>query len=249
MASNPLIGSGWGSQPTSNQGQNQNMFSGTNPIQIPGAPGVGGPGLSSPGQGAGKATAYGNPGGFKNPLGNTEIGRNAGLNNIMAGQMKNQLAPQFANLMGQYGGAAGNYFSNLMNLGSPYYQQKQTEGFNQGVQQNQNAMAQAQQGLNASGYGFGPSGARAAMLGGMQQQGAQNIAEQYLQNLFQNEQMQNLGAQGMSSLAGMFNPTQLLGGTSVGTYSTQPQSFGQTFDQIMGGIGSILPKPPSGGGN
>jgi hypothetical protein len=235
--SNPLTGSGWGATP---QGQGQNMFQGTNPIQIPGMPGPGSQGISSPGQNSGQPTSYGNPGGFGNPLGNTEIGRNAGLNNIIAGQMKNYLAPQFAQLMGQYGNQAGNFFQNLTNLGSPYYQQKQTEGFQQGVNQNQNAMSGALQGLNASGYGYGPSGARAAMIGGMQQQGSQNLAEQYLQNLFQNEQMQMAGAQGLQGMASMFNPSQMLGGTSVGTYSTQPSTFAQNFNQIASGIGDLM---------
>lgn len=216
-----------------------NVLGNTNPINAPVPPGLGTPGISSPGQNAGKSTAWGNPGGFGNPLGPNEINRNIGLENVISGQMKNMLAPQFAQLMGQYGGQAGNYFTNLMNLGSPYYQQKQTEGFNQGVQQNQNAAAQARQQLNAQGYGNTPSGANAAMIGGMQQAGAQSLAENYLQNLFQNEQMQALGGQGLSSLAGMFNPAQMLSGTSAGA-NIQPQSsFFQNFANVLGGIGSL----------
>ena len=97
-----------------------------------------------------------NPGGYSNPQGANEINRNMGLTNIMAGQQKNFLAPQFTQRMGQFGNQAGNlygqvapYFQSLMNLGSPYYQQHQQEGFNQGVQQNQNAAAQARQQLQA----------------------------------------------------------------------------------------------------
>lgn len=229
-SSNPLTGGSWGNTPVGNM----------NPINLMAPPGLGTPGISSPGQSAGHSTAWGNPGGFKNPLGPNEINRNIGLENVMSGQMKNMLAPQFANLMGQYGGQAGNFFQNLMNLGSPYYQQKQTEGFNQGVQQNQNAAGQARQQLSAQGYGNTPSGAEAAMLGGMQQAGAQSLSEQYLQNLFQNEQMQAAGAQGLSSLAGMFNPAQMLGGTSAGANITPQSTFFDNFKNIGQGIGAMF---------
>lgn len=181
-----------------------------------------------------------NPGGYSNPGGANEINRNMGLTNIAAGQMKNQMAPFFAQLMQQYGGQAGDFFKNLMNLGSPYYQQKQLEGFQQGVQQNQNASAQAQEQLRAQGYGNTPSGANAAMIGGMNQAGSQSLAEQYLQNLFQNELMQGAGASGLSQLAGMFNPAQLLGGTGLGSNVQAPSTFFQDFLQTAQGIGSLM---------
>jgi len=128
----------------------------------------------------------------------------------------------------------------LMNLGSPYYQQQQQAGFTQGVGQNQNAAAQAKQQLQSQGYGNTPSGANAAMIGGMAQQGSQNLAEQYLQNLFQNEAMQAQGASGISQLAGMFNPAQLLGGTSLGANVQAPSTFFQNFDQTAQGIAALL---------
>lgn len=223
--SNPLTGGSWGSSP------NQPTIGGSSPW-LTGTPGITGPPVGNGGQ----QTSWYNPGGFGNPTGANEINRNVGLTNILSGQMKNQLAPQFAQLMQQYGGQAGEFFKNLMNLGSPYYQQKQQEGFTQGNQQNQNAGAQAQQQLRAQGYGNTPSGANAAMIGGMAQQGSQNLAEQYLQNLFQNEQMQALGAQGISSLAGMFNPTQLLSGTSAGANIQPTSSFFQNFSDIMNSL-------------
>lgn len=221
--SNPLVDSGWNSP-------NAAPFN-PSPIQI-----------GTPGQGAfGQSGAtFGNPGGYGNPRGNREIERNLGLSNIVAAQMKNQLAPQWAKLMGQYGQNAGNFFQNLMNFGSPFYKQKQTEAFNQGVQQNQNAMGQAQQQLRSQGYGSTPSGANAAMIGGMNQQGSQNLAEQYLQNLFQNEQMQLGGAQGEAGVAQMFNPQPLLSGTGLGTGLTPTSSFFQNFHDIMSGIGSAM---------
>jgi hypothetical protein len=159
-----------------------------------------------------------------------------GITNIQAGQFKNLLAPQMAALFSKYGTGAGDFFKQLMNLGSPYYQQKQTEGFNQGVQQNNNAAASAKQQIEAKGYGAAPSGAEAATIGGMEMQGSQNIAEQYLRNLFQNEQMQMAGAQGEAGVAGMFNPSPVLGGTSVGANVTAPSSFFQDFNQIMSSL-------------
>jgi len=233
MATNPLIGAGWNVQP--GMGQQNQMFG--NPLSLPQ-----------------QQQPNTNPGGYSNPQGANEINRNMGLTNMMAGQMKNFLAPQFTQQMGQYGQQAGNtygqvapFFRNLMNLGSPYYQQKQLEGFQQGNQQNQNAAAMARQQLASQGYGATPSGANAAMLGGMQQQGAQNLAENYLQNLFQNENMQMQGAQGLGTLgqsfaglAGMFNPTQLLGGTGLGSNVQAPPSFFQNMNQTLQGIGSLF---------
>jgi hypothetical protein len=220
-ASNPLMGSGWGNQP-----------GGQAPFQMPLLQ------PPSPNSGGFGGGGYGNPGGFSNPFGANEINRNVGVNNIISGQMKNQLAPQFAQLMQQYGGQAGNFFQQLMNLGSPYYKQKQMEGFQQGVNQNQNATAGAQQRLASQGYGNSPSGANAAMIGGMQMQGSQNLAEQYLQNLFQNEQMQGAGAQGLSQLAGIFNPAQMLSGSSVGANVQAPPSFFQNFQSMLSGLGA-----------
>lgn len=201
--------------------------------------------LSLPGTGYGdkfasKTPSYGNPGGFGNPLGGKETSRNVMLNNIIAGQMKNMLAPQFATLMGQYGGQAGDYFKNLMNLGSPYYQQKQSEAMNQGVTQNNNAQGLARQQLAAQGVGATPSGTTAAMIGGMNQGGAQSLAQAYLQNLFQNENLQAQGAQGLSSLAQLFNPTQLLGGTSAGAEPVTSSNFFDNFKSITSGIGSLF---------
>lgn len=181
-----------------------------------------------------------NPGGYGNPKGANEINRNMGLTNIAAGQMKNQLASLFAPLMQQYGGQAANFFQNLMNLGSPYYQQHQTEGFNQQLNQNQNAAAMAKQQLASQGYGNTPSGANAAMIGGMNQAGAQSMAEQYLQNLFANEALQSQGAAGIANLAGMFNPGQMLGGTSIGANVQAPPTFFQNFDAMAQGIGSLM---------
>lgn len=226
---NPLTGASWGA---SNNGPAMNASTPQNLLSLPGS-GYGAPDGS-------KTPAYGNPGGFGNPLGGKETDRNVMMNNIIAGQMKNMLAPQFATLMGQYGGQAGNYFQNLMNLGSPYYQQQQSASNQAGVTQNNNAQGLARQQLAAQGVGNTPSGATAAMIGGMNQGGAQSLAQMYLQNLFQNENLQAQGAQGLSSLASLFNPTQLLGGTSAGASPVTSPTGPETFGQIMGGIGSVF---------
>jgi hypothetical protein len=204
----------------------------TNPISLP-STGFG----SKQGFGTG---GYGNPANFGDYGATGQLNKNLMLDNVIAGQMKNQLAPQFASLMGQYGGDAAGFFKQLMDLGSPFYKQKQQEAFTQGNQQNQNAMGEAQQELASKGYGSGPSGANAAMIGGMNQQGAQSLAEQYLQNLFQNENLQAQGAGGMASLASLFNPTQLLGGTSLGTTPAPGQSGIQNFQGIASGISSLF---------
>jgi hypothetical protein len=220
MATNPLIGSGWSSTPQPMDNSGQSGLFGQGPIPPSGA--------------------WGNPGGYGNPRGGREIQRNAAFNNIIAGQYKNQLAPQWEALFKSGGSDAMNFFRQLMNQGSPYYQQKQAEAFRQGVGQNQNAMADAQQRLQQQGYGSTPSGANAAMIGGMESAGANNLAEQYLQNLFQNEQMQMAGAQGVGQTAQMFNPTQMLGGTSIGSDINIPSSFAQNFASIGQGIGGMF---------
>lgn len=227
-AANPLTGSGW-----------TNPIQSTNPISL------------DPNYGQGEHGSFGGgPGGNPGNLGDFgstgSLNKNLMLDNVTAGQMKNQLAPQFASFMGQYGGDAAGYYKQLMDLGSPFYKQKQQEAFQQGNQQNQNAMSMANQQLNASGYGAAPSGARAAMVGGMNQQGAQSMAEQYLQNLFQNENLQTQGAQGMASMASLFNPTQLLGGTSLGTTPAPGQSAIQNLQGVASAIGSVagaMPRP------
>jgi hypothetical protein len=192
--------------------------------------------LPTMGTGAPNNSKIPNPGGYSNAQGGREIQRNLGIENTMGAAYKNQLAPIFAKMMQQYGGNAGNFFQQLTNLGSPFYKQKQSEAFTQGVGQNQNAMADATQRMQSQGYGYTPSGTSAAMIGGMETAGAQSLAEQYLQNLFQNENLQMQGAQGQASLAGMFNPSQLLGGTSMGTDISIPSSFYQNFMDTTQGI-------------
>jgi hypothetical protein len=167
-----------------------------------------------------------NPGNLANPQTNIkDIQRNAGNLNNQQGQMFNSMIPGWANMMQSAGGNAGNFFNTLMNLGSPYYQQQQAANFTQGVQQGNNASALARQQQAAQGTGYTPSGANAAMIGGMGQAQAQNLNLSFLQNLFNNEQMQLAGASGLGNIAQMFNPTQLRG-TVANPGSTQGPDYG-----------------------
>lgn len=184
--------------------------------------------------------AWMNPGGYDNPKGGKETSRNVMLTNIISGQMKNMLAPQFAQAMSSYAGPAGDFFRKLMDLGSPYYQQKQSEGFTQGVQQKQSAAAQARQKLQATGYGYTPSGATAATIGGMEMEGAKSMAEQFLQNLFQNENLQAGAAGNLAQLAQLFNPTQLLGGISAGAEPVISPTTPQSLQSVLQGVGSLF---------
>ena len=226
-ASNPL---GWPGQ------------TGTNAPSTPGGPSLFGTPTApvmnppSPGSGGLGGGPYGNPGGFGNPTGGKEVARNTILDNITRGQLQNQLIPWFTQMMGGAAGPAADFFKQLMNLGSPYYQEKQRASFEQGTQQSQNAAAGANQRLAASGYGYAPSGLQAGVLGQEATGQAQNLSQMFLQNLFQNENMQALGAQGLSQMAQLFNPSQLLGGTSAGASPEISSNFFQNFSSVMSGL-------------
>jgi hypothetical protein len=182
--------------------------------------------------GAGPGTT--NPYGFGS-MGGGASNANIGENVIQQGLYRNALMPLFSQQMFGLAGPAGQYYNQLMNLGSPYYQQQQRASWENVGQQSQSAAAQARQQLMAAGAGYTPSGAAAGMFGGMGQAEAGNQAQAFLQNLFQNEQLQMAGAQGLAGLAALFNPAQLTGQTQQ-----LPQPPPNTAAQIMGAIGSLL---------
>jgi|SRR5215471_1411646 len=218
MATNPIIGSGWGSSPSSGF-QPSNLFTpapAPNFSPIPGSPG--------------------NPGNLPNPFTNVKDATRsaAGLNNLLASSRLQAIPAFMQNLFG-YGNQAGNVFGQFANLGSPFYQQKQSEAFTQGVKQGQDAQGIARQQLAAQGYGGTPSGATAAMIGSMNQAQGSSLAEQYLQQLFNNENLSLQGAQGLAGIASLFNPAQLFGNISA-PGSTQGPSAAESFNQIMSGI-------------
>lgn len=200
----------------------------TGPVALPAAP-SGAPGSQNP-YGLGR-------------IGGGALAANLAETNLQTGLYKNQLAPLFAQMMFGSAGPAQDFFKTLMNLGSPYYKEQQRASFEQGTNQGQNALAQAMQRLNASGYGAAPSGLQAAMLGQQATGQAQDLSQLFLQNLFQNEALQLQGAQGLSQLASLFNPSSLLTGISP-----QIQQPTNTAAEIMGGIGSLAGGIFGGGG-
>src|SRR5215813_12397028 len=114
-ASNPLIGSGWQTSPT----PNPSLFM---PPSVPAIP----------------TGAWGNPGGLEDPRSNIkDIARNTGYENLLTGQFRNQILPMFTNQMLQLADPAANFFKQLMDVGSPFYKQKQAEAFDAGVDANE----------------------------------------------------------------------------------------------------------------
>lgn len=240
-APNPLLG--WQGQAGINMPPPSGPLQGISPLQTPGSSGQ----SSTTGGGAGPGNAgggpLGNPLNSKNPTGPKTINRAQGQQNLINTQYGNQLIPGFANAFNQLGQNAGNFFGQLTNLGSPFYQQQQAANFANTEQQGQNAAAQSRDQLAASGYGNTPSGATAGMLGGEAVGQSGNLAMTFLQNLFNNEQMQLAGAQGQAALAGLFNPTQLIRGGQPSTPQNPQQTGAQTFQSIASGIGSLIPRP------
>lgn len=179
-----------------------------------------------------------NPFGFGS-RGGGNLGANLAETNLQTGQAKNALIPYFTKLFSGATGPVADFYKQLMNLGSPFYQRKQQQTFEQGTKAGQDAAARSRQQLTASGAGYTPSGAGAAMFGGEAQAEAGNQEEAFLNNLFQNEQLQLMGAGGLSSLASLFNPATLA--TSQITPSIQqPTNTGAEWlgaaGQAMGGL-------------
>jgi hypothetical protein len=220
---NPLFGS-W----DPNAGTNM-------PGSVPGMPGTTPVTGSSPLGNGPQAGSNLNPGGLANPWNTGGIARNINLANLDTASMKNQMLPQMWDLFRKSGGDAAKFFEQLTNLGSPFYKQKQQQTAEQGAKAGNEQAGMARERLNASGAGYTPSGAGAAMFGGMGQAQAGNQEEAFLNNLFQNEQLQLAGAQGLGQMAAMFNPSQMTG-QSTPSQPYQAPTFASQFDQIMSGL-------------
>jgi hypothetical protein len=228
---NPVLG--WAGAATG--GLNQ---PGTNPLSPVQAP---------QGLGAQNGPAASATGGALNPYGSGTLGggalqTNLAQTNLLTGEQRNNLINPMAQNMFQMGGNAGQFYNQLMNLGSPYYQQQQAANFTQGVQQGNNAGALARQQQMAQGTGYTPSGANAAMIGGMGQAQAGNLNMSFLQNLFNNEQMQMQGAAGLGQLASLFNPT----GMATGQINPNINQAQNTAAQTLGAVGSLISGGASG---
>ncbi len=217
-------------------GVNQPSPNDQGPILGPPQPGTQTPQQGLPGWEYITGGPWGNPLGVNHPTRQSSITANLGAENIITAQMKNLLAPMFANMMMGYAQPAGKVFGQFANLGSPFYQQKQRQSWEQGVGQANAATGQAREQIASKGYGYAPSGLEAGMLGGAATGESGNLATNFLQNLFQNEQLQLQGAQGLSGLAGMFQPQGLMGGTSTPFGQSQASQFGD----MAKGISDLL---------
>jgi hypothetical protein len=178
--------------------------------------------------------------GVTNPFGGGsrgggDLGYNLAETNLQTGNYKNALLPLFAQGMFGTAGPAAQFFQQLMQLGGPFYKQKQQQTFEQGTQQAQNAAAQSRQQLQASGAGGTPSGVGAAMFGGESQAAAGNQEEAFLNNLFQNEQLQAMGGSGLAQLAQLFNPSQLTGQQTTPSIQ-QPTNTGAEWLNAIAGL-------------
>lgn len=217
-ATNPLFNAPNVNQPPPPGVTGQNIL-GLSPVQAPPAPGTSGGG------------DWGNPGGLANPGSNLKDAmRNAGENNVVQGQQRSQLVPEFSNAMFSAAGPAADFFKQLMNLGSPYYQQQQRASEEEGVEQASNAAATARQQTASSGMGRTGSGADVASIGEQGIAESQNLSQMYLQNLFQNENLQMQASQGLAGLAGLFNPSSLFGNTTVSGSTQGPTATSQIKD-------------------
>lgn len=232
---NPLLGS-WPSTAGTNQP----------PPSVPGAPTTGG----TPGMPGGAPLPPGPAGtpGSTNPygmgsLGGGALGANLGESNLQSQTYKNSLMPLFSQMMFSAGGSAENFFKMLTDLGSPFYKQKQAATTGQGAKQAQDAAGIARQEVNSTGAGYTPSGAGAAMFGGMGQAEAGNQAELFLNNLFQNEQLQAAGASGQAQIASLFNPSALTGQANPNINQSQ-----NTGAEWLNAVGNLFPKSVSVGG-
>lgn len=187
------------------------------------------------------------------PVGGGALAGNLAQQNYMTGALRNQLLPIFAKLFGSSTGPAMDFFKKLMDLGSPYYKEQQRASLESGVNSAENTSATARQRVNASGYGYAPSGLEAGVIGQEAVGESQNLSQMFLQNLFQNENLQMGGAQGLSALAQLFNPANLTGQSTTSSIQ-QPTN---TAAEIMSSIGTMaggifgaggIPKG-GGGGN
>src|SRR5581483_4873871 len=75
-----------------------------------------------------------------------------------------------------------------MNLGSPYYQERQRQAFEQVARDYDQAAGQLAAQLATQGLAGG--GSAAAAVAGLQQARSQSLAQAFLENLFQNENLQ-----------------------------------------------------------
>lgn len=126
-------------------------------------------------------------------------------------QLYQQEAQQMAQMFPQFMTDASqltNFYTPYMSSGSPFLKNIQAANAGQTAQQYSNAAGTLRNQMQGQGIGFGPSGATAAVLGGLGGQAASQTASNYLQNLLNNENLKFQAAQGMSGVMGNMKPGQ-----------------------------------------
>lgn len=127
-------------------------------------------------------------------------------------QLRNNLIPQYASGFSKILGTLSPFYQQWMQQGSPYYQQQQRSSFENTARQLANATAMAHQQQRSQGLPFAPTGGMAGLLGGQAAAGAQSLSTNYLQNLFNNAQLMQQAAGGLSGTLSQTNPASLFQG-------------------------------------
>lgn len=128
------------------------------------------------------------------------------------------------------------FFSQYLQQGSPFLAQQQTASAQQNAQQYGNAAGQIRQTMGQSGFGYGPSGATAAALGGVANQSAATGASNYLQNLLTNEQLKFQAAQGLNQAGNLVQPIgyQQVNPTTIGVNNPLASSLSALGPALKG---------------
>ncbi len=123
-----------------------------------------------------------------------------------------------------------------MNLGSPYYQERQRQAFEQVARDYDQAAGQLAAQLATQGLAGG--GSAAAAVAGLQQARSQSLAQAFLENLFQNENLQMQAAGQLPNVAAMrFN--QAAGMRSLGELPLQQAQARMGQAEQMRGLAQI----------
>lgn len=164
----------------------------------------------------------------------------------LSGQAEqNSIAQQEQNNRNQAFQQAESFYTPYTKQGSPFLSNIQAQGAGQTAQQFGNAAGQLRESMQTSGLGYGASGTTGAALGQLGQQAAQGSAQNYLQNLLNNEQIKFQAQQGITNAA---NGPQLTPNSTI--VPNQTGSAVNAFGQTLGTLGGTVkpPTPTTGGG-
>lgn len=156
----------------------------------------------------------------------------AGSSAASKGQAEqNAIAQQEQNNRNQAFQQAESFYTPYTKQGSPFLSNIQAQGAGQTAQQFGNAAGQLRESMQTSGMGYGPSGTTGAALGQLGQQAAQGSAQNYLQNLLNNEQLKFQAQQGITNAA---NGPQLTPNSTI--VPNQTGSSVNAFGQAVGNL-------------